>query len=73
MPTDTKFTALMLFQGTLFFALMDALYAPLFMWRAYKSKFHGRRWLFVTITGLIGFGFFAWPFRKFWEMVSHYT
>lgn len=39
MPTDTKFTALMLFQGTLFFALMDALYAPWFMWRAYKQNF----------------------------------
>jgi hypothetical protein len=47
MPTDIKITTELLYKGALVFALMDAVYVPLLLWRVETKIFRRMRWFLV--------------------------
>jgi hypothetical protein len=72
MPIDIKVTTEMLWQGALVFALMDAVYVPLLVWRVSAETFHRLKWRLVIAAALIWFGIWSWAIGNFWEAVySH--
>jgi hypothetical protein len=44
MPTDFKITTELLYQGALVFALLDAIYIPLLVWRVREKTFRRMKW-----------------------------
>jgi hypothetical protein len=73
MPTDIKITTEMLVQGALAFALLDAVYVPLLMWRVKRETFHRMKWPLAISAALIWYGIWSWAIGNFWETVYRYV
>ena len=72
MPDDLKITTAMLYQGALVFALMDAIYIPLLIWRVREETFRRLKWTLVIAAAFVWFGIWSWAIGNFWETVySH--
>ena len=59
MPADIKITTELLYKGALVFALMDALYIPLLMWRVNDETFRRLKWSLVISAALVWYGIWA--------------
>jgi hypothetical protein len=73
MPTDIKITTEMLIQGALIFALMDAIYVPLLVWRIHKEIFRRLKWPLAIAAACVWFAIWAWAIGNFWETVYRYV
>jgi hypothetical protein len=73
MSTELKITTELLYRGALVFALMDAIYIPLLVWRVKEETFGRMKWLLVIAAGLAWYGIWAWAIGNFWEMVYSYV
>ncbi|MEW5938275.1 MAG: hypothetical protein AB1750_01320 [Chloroflexota bacterium] len=73
MPTDIKITTELLRQGALVFALMDAVFVPLLMWRVKRETFRRLRWPLILAAALVWFGIWSWAIGNFWETVYSYV
>jgi len=69
MPTDIKITTELLILGALVFALMDAIYIPLLIWRVRKETFSRLKWPLAITAALVWFGIWSWAIGNFWETV----
>jgi hypothetical protein len=63
----------MLIQGALFFALADAVYITLLVWRIKPVLFQSVKWVQFILAGLIWFGIWSWAIGNFWESVYVYV
>ena len=73
MPADIKITTELLYKGALVFALMDALYIPLLMWRVNDETFRRLKWSLVISAALVWYGIWAWALGNFWDTVYVYV
>jgi hypothetical protein len=73
MPTDVRVTTELLYQGMLIFALMDAVYIPLLIWRVSEESFRRLKWPLVIAAALVWCGIWAWAIANFWEPVYSYV
>ena len=71
--SDFKITTELLYKGALVFALMDAVYLPLLVWRINKEAFHKLKWSLVITAALVWFGIWFWAIGNFWETVYSYV
>ncbi len=73
MSPDIKITTEMLFTGTLVFALMDAVYVPLLVWRVNTAAFRRMKWWLVIAAAVVWYGIWSWAIGNFWETVYRYV
>ncbi len=73
MFSNIKVTTTMLYQGALFFALMDVVYIPLLVWRIKEETFGRLKWTLVVSAALIWFGIWSWAIGNFWDDVYSYV
>jgi hypothetical protein len=73
MPPDIKITTDLLYKGALVFALMDAVYIPLLLWRIKEETFLRMKWSIVIAAALVWFGIWSWAIGNFWETVYSYV
>ena len=73
MFSDIKITTGMLYQGALFFALIDAVYIPLLTWRVKREAFHRMKWFIVIAAAFTWFGIWSWAIGNFWEAFYFYV
>lgn len=73
MPPDIKITTELLYQGALVFALMDAVYVSLLVWRVKEDTFRKLRWPTPIAAALVWFGIWSWAIGNFWETVYSYV
>jgi hypothetical protein len=73
MPADFKITTDLLYKGALLFALMDAVYVPLLVWRVSEDSFRRMKWSLVIAAALVWWGIWAWAIGNFWETVYSYV
>ena len=73
MSTDIKITTELLYKGALIFALMDAVYIPLLVWRVSKETFRRMKWSLVIAAALVWYGIWAWAIGNFWESFYSYV
>jgi hypothetical protein len=72
MNSDIKITTELLYKGALVFALLDAVYVPLLVWRVNEEAFRRLKWMLVIVAGLMWFGIWGWAIGNFWETVYVY-
>jgi len=72
MFSDIKITTETLYRGALFFALIDAVYVPLLVWRVKEETFRKLKWLLVIAAALVWFGIWSWAIGNFWNEVYFY-
>ena len=73
MSTDIKITTELLYQGALVFALMDAVYISLLVWRVSGDVFRRLKWNLIVAAAVIWFGIWSWAIGNFWETVYSYV
>jgi len=73
MPTDVKITTELLYKGALVFALMDAVYIPLLVWRVSAETFRRLKWSLVIAAALVWYGIWSWAIGNYWETVYSYV
>jgi hypothetical protein len=73
MPADIKITTELLYQGALIFALMDAIYIPLLVWRVSEDAFRRLKWSLAIAAALVWYGIWSWAIGNFWETVYSYV
>jgi hypothetical protein len=73
MPTDVKITTELLYRGALFFALVDAVYVPLLVWRVNKEAFRRMKWSLFIAAALVWYGIWSWAIGNFWDAVYSYV
>jgi len=73
MPSDIKITTELLYKGALVFALMDAVYISLLVWRIKEATFRRLKWFLVIAAALVWFGIWSWAIGNFWETVYSYV
>ena len=73
MPTDVKITTDLLYKAALVFALMDAIYIPLLVWRVRAETFRRMKWSLFIAAALVWYGIWAWAIGNFWEPVYSYV
>jgi len=69
MPTDIQITTELLLMGTLIFAIIDAIYIPLLVWRVSKETFSRLKWSLAICAGLVWFGIWSWAIGNYWETI----
>lgn len=69
MPTDIKITTELLLMGALIFAVIDAIYIPLLIWRVQVETFRGLKWFLAAAAALVWFGIWSWAIGNYWETV----
>lgn len=72
MPAELKITSVMLFQGALIFALLDAVCVPLLVWRVFPDAFRRLGWAVPPVAGAAWYGIWSWATGNFWESVYAY-
>jgi hypothetical protein len=73
MPADLKITTELLYKSALVFALLDAIYIPLLMWRVSDEAFRRLRWTLVIVAALVWYGIWNWALSNFWDTVYVYV
>ena len=73
MPDDFKITTELLYKSALVFALMDAVYIPLLIWRVRDETFRRLKWNLVVAAAAVWFGIWYWAISNFWEIVYVYV
>lgn len=73
MTIDLKITTELLYKGALVFALMDAIYLPLLVWRVGGETFRRMKWPLAFAAALVWFGIWSWAIGNFWETVYSYV
>ncbi len=73
MDSDIKITTELLYKGALAFALMDAIYVPLLVWRVNPEAFRKLKGSLVVAAALVWFGIWTWAIGNFWETVYSYV
>ena len=59
MPSDVKITTELLYKGAFMFALMDAVFIPLLVWRVKEETFHRLKWPLVIAAALTWYGIWS--------------
>ena len=73
MSTDIKITTELLVQGALVFALMDAVFVSLLVWRVKEETFRALRESLALAAALVWLGIWSWALGNFWETVYSYV
>jgi len=73
MPADIKISTELLYKSALVFALMDAIYIPLLMWRVRDETFRRLKWSLVISAALVWYGIWSWAIGNFWDTVYVYV
>jgi hypothetical protein len=73
MPGEIKITTVMLLEGALFFALVDAVYVPFLAWQVSKETFQRLKWPLALAAAAIWYGIWFWAIGYFWETVYRYV
>jgi len=73
MPADIKITTELLYKSALVFALMDAVYIPMLMWRVSDESCRRLKWTLVIAAALVWYGIWSWAIGNFWETVYVYV
>jgi hypothetical protein len=73
MPTDIKITTELLCQAALVFALMDAVFVTLLVWRVKANTFRQLRVPLTFFAALVWLGIWSWAIGNFWETVYIYV
>jgi hypothetical protein len=73
MPVDIRITTELLYLGALLFALMDAIYIPLLIWRVRPETFRRLNLSLVASAGTVWFWIWSWAIGNFWETVYVYV
>lgn len=73
MPADFKITTDLLYKGALVFALMDAVYIPLLLWRVNEDSFRKLKWALVISAAFVWWGIWSWAIGNFWKTVYSYV
>jgi hypothetical protein len=73
MPADVKITTELLYKGALVFALLDAIYIPLLLWRVSTETFRRLKWSLVIAAALVWYVIWSWAIGNFWETVYSYV
>jgi hypothetical protein len=72
MPTE-KITTEILYRGALLFALLDAVYVPILVWRVKEEAFRQLKWPLVISGALIWYGIWSWAIGNYWEPIYSYV
>ena len=70
---DVKITTELLYRSALVFALMDAVYVALLVWRVSEDTFRRMKWTLVIAAALAWYGIWTWAIGNFWETVYFYV
>ncbi len=73
MSTEFNITTELLYQGALIFALMDAIYVPLLVWRISAEVFYKLKWTLVIAAALVWYMIWSWAAGNYWEAVYSYV
>jgi hypothetical protein len=55
------------------FAILDAAYIPLLVWRIHAGSFRKLQWWLVAVAAFIWYGIWSWALRSYWESVYSYV
>ena len=58
-----------LLKGAIIFAILDAIYISILVWRITPNFFAQLKWLLVIFSGLMWFGIWKWVLSLFWDSV----
>ncbi len=72
MPTDPKITTDLLYRGALLFAIIDAVYVPLLVWRVSEESFRRLKWWLAIVAAFVWYGIWSWAIGNYWESVYSY-
>jgi hypothetical protein len=70
---DIQITTELLYTGALMFALIDAVYISLLVWRVSEDSFRRLKWVLVISAVLVWWGIWSWAIGNFWETVYVYV
>jgi hypothetical protein len=73
MSTDIKITTEILYKGALLFAVIDAVFVPLLIWRIDAETFRRLKASLVIAAALVWFAIWSWAIGKYWETVYSYV
>ncbi len=73
MTGDIIITTGLLYKSALIFALIDAIYVPLLVWRVNVDSFRKLKWALVISAALVWWGIWSWAIGNFWETVYVYV
>jgi len=73
MPDDIKITTELLYQAALVFALMDAIFVTLLVWRVKEDSFRALQRSLTLAAALVWWGIWSWAIGNFWETVYIYV
>jgi hypothetical protein len=73
MSTDIQITTEVLYRGALMFAILDAIYIPLLIWRIHKESFRRLKWWLVIVAACFWYGIWSWALGTYWESVYSYV
>lgn len=72
-PPGFRITSEMLWRGSLIFALMDAAFVPILVWRIGKQAFRQYKWALFATTATFWCSIWIWALSNFWESVYRYV
>jgi hypothetical protein len=73
MPTEIRITTDILYRGALLFALLDAVYVPMLVWRVKEEMFRRLKWPLVISAALIWNGIWWWAIGNYWDAIYSYV
>jgi hypothetical protein len=59
--------------GGMAYALVDAVYVPLLVWRVRREAFQRLKWPLAIAAAFVWYGIWAWAIGNFWETVYRYV
>ncbi len=72
MTPELRVTSALLWRATLIFALIDAAFVPLLVWRIKPERLRQLKWTLAATMVIYWSALWTWVFYSFWEAVYHY-
>jgi hypothetical protein len=73
LPPGSKITSETLWLGTFIFAVIDAVFVPILVWRINPAKFRRLKWTLGITTAIFCSALWTWGFVNFWDSIYHYV
>ena len=73
LPPGVKITTDVLWLGTLFLVVIDAVFIPILAWRINPATFGRLKWTLGITTAILFSAIWTWGFVNFWDSVYRYV
>ena len=73
LPPGIKITTDTLWLGTLYFAVIDAVFIPILAWRINPATFRRFKWTLAITSAIFWCSLWTWGLVTFWDSIYHYV